>query len=60
MPPVEPPTGEGPGTLAVRRMSGLEPGRDIAFWNAVLLLCIFECVVCLCCVIRCVLFVVPY
>lgn len=34
MPPLEPPTGEGPGTLAVRRMSGREPGRFIAFWNA--------------------------
>ncbi len=35
MPPLDPPTGDGPGTLAVRRMSGRLPGRDIGFWNAV-------------------------
>jgi len=43
VPPLEPPTGEGPGTLAVRRMSGREPGRFIAFWNAVF--CVFVVIV---------------
>lgn len=42
MPPLAPPTGEGPGTLAVRTMSGREPGRVIAFWNAIVF--VFFCV----------------
>ena len=35
MPPLAPPTGEGPDTLAVRIMSGRDPGRDMACLNAV-------------------------
>lgn len=36
MPPLEPPTGDGPETLAVRTMSGREPGRVNARLNAII------------------------
>lgn len=45
VPPAEPPTGDGPEILALRRMSGREPGRLIASLNAVMCSCMLHGIV---------------
>jgi glycopeptide antibiotics resistance protein len=48
VPPEEPPTGDGPEMLDLRRMSGREPGRVMASWNADLILMVYVYVVVVC------------